>query len=63
MASASGAASLSGGGVSMLLSACAPSLEEGDLSCCEMLSGDALEVKGCVAGGLICRGQTWTRIK
>ncbi|PJE38209.1 DUF2147 domain-containing protein [Pseudooceanicola lipolyticus] len=27
------------------------------------LSGDALEVKGCVAGGLICRGQTWTRIK
>lgn len=27
------------------------------------LSGDALEVKGCVAGGLICRGQTWTRVK
>ena len=27
------------------------------------LSGDALEVKGCVAGGLICRGQTWTRVR
>ena len=27
------------------------------------LSGAALEVKGCVAGGLICRGQTWTRVK
>lgn len=27
------------------------------------LSGKALTVKGCVAGGLICRGQTWTRVK
>ena len=27
------------------------------------LSGDSLVVKGCVAGGLICRGQTWTRVK
>ena len=27
------------------------------------LSGAALEVKGFVAGGLICRGQTWTRVK
>ncbi|KUJ76856.1 imidazoleglycerol-phosphate dehydratase [Ruegeria marisrubri] len=27
------------------------------------LEGDSLTVKGCVAGGLICRGQVWTRIK
>jgi len=27
------------------------------------LNGNRLEVKGCVAGGLICRGQDWTRIK
>jgi uncharacterized protein (DUF2147 family) len=26
------------------------------------LNGNRLEVKGCVAGGLICRGQTWTRV-
>ena len=26
------------------------------------LSGDTLEVKGCVAGGLVCRGQNWTRV-
>lgn len=26
------------------------------------LSGNALTVKGCVAGGLICRGQTWARV-
>lgn len=26
------------------------------------LSGDALEVEGCVLGGAICRGQTWNRI-
>ncbi|MBE1282700.1 MAG: DUF2147 domain-containing protein [Rhodobacteraceae bacterium] len=26
------------------------------------LSGNALTVKGCVAGGLICRGQTWKRV-
>ena len=26
------------------------------------LSGNSLEVKGCVAGGLICRGQTWKRV-
>lgn len=25
------------------------------------LEGDVLEVYGCVAGGLICRGQDWTR--
>lgn len=27
------------------------------------LEGNDLTVKGCVAGGLICRGQTWTRIE
>ena len=27
------------------------------------LSGNSLTVKGCVAGGLICRGQTWKRVK
>ncbi|MFA3918061.1 DUF2147 domain-containing protein [Ruegeria hyattellae] len=27
------------------------------------LSGSTLEVKGCVAGGLVCRGQDWTRIR
>lgn len=27
------------------------------------LSGNKLEVKGCVAGGMICRGQDWTRVK
>lgn len=26
------------------------------------LSGNALKVKGCVAGGLVCRGQDWTRV-
>lgn len=26
------------------------------------LSGSKLEVKGCVAGGLVCRGQDWTRV-
>lgn len=26
------------------------------------LSGNSLEVKGCVAGGAICRGQTWKRV-
>lgn len=26
------------------------------------LSGNELTVKGCVAGGAICRGQTWTRV-
>jgi uncharacterized protein (DUF2147 family) len=26
------------------------------------LSNGALVVKGCVAGGLICRGQDWTRV-
>lgn len=26
------------------------------------LSGNTLVVKGCVAGGLICRGQNWSRI-
>ncbi len=26
------------------------------------LSGSKLNVKGCVAGGMICRGQDWTRI-
>jgi len=26
------------------------------------LSGNKLTVKGCVAGGLICRGQTWRRV-
>lgn len=27
------------------------------------LKGNKLVVKGCVAGGMICRGQDWTRIK
>ncbi|WP_164657962.1 DUF2147 domain-containing protein [Tropicibacter sp. Alg240-R139] len=27
------------------------------------LNGNSLTVKGCVAGGLICRGQNWTRVK
>ena len=26
------------------------------------LSGNKLKVSGCIAGGLICRGQTWTRL-
>ncbi|CAD0183610.1 hypothetical protein RUESEDTHA_00483 [Ruegeria sp. THAF57] len=26
-------------------------------------SQNALTVKGCVAGGLVCRGQTWTRVQ
>lgn len=26
------------------------------------LSGATLTVKGCVAGGMICRGQDWTRV-
>ena len=26
------------------------------------LDGNRLTVKGCVAGGLICRGQTWKRV-
>ncbi|SLN19739.1 DUF2147 domain-containing protein [Ruegeria meonggei] len=27
------------------------------------LNGNTLVVKGCVAGGLICKGQDWTRIQ
>lgn len=27
------------------------------------LEGDTLTMKGCVAGGLICSGQTWSRLK
>ncbi len=27
------------------------------------LSGDILKVAGCVAGGLICKKQTWTRLR
>ena len=27
------------------------------------LSGDVLRVAGCVAGGLICKKQTWTRVR
>lgn len=27
------------------------------------LNGSTLTVKGCVMGGLICRGQDWTRVK
>ncbi|EAQ03402.1 hypothetical protein OB2597_02242 [Pseudooceanicola batsensis HTCC2597] len=26
------------------------------------LAGDRLKMKGCVAGGLICSGQTWARV-
>ena len=29
----------------------------------EPLSADALRLSGCVLGGLICRGQTWTRLR
>lgn len=29
----------------------------------ELLGPDRLKVSGCVALGLICRGQTWTRVK
>ncbi len=27
------------------------------------LEGDSLTVRGCVAGGLVCRGQVWQRLK
>lgn len=27
------------------------------------LSGDTLRVSGCVAGGLLCRSQSWTRVR
>jgi uncharacterized protein (DUF2147 family) len=27
------------------------------------LDGDRLKVSGCVAGGLICRSQTWIRVQ
>ena len=27
------------------------------------LDGDRLEVSGCVAGGLLCRSQTWIRVR
>ena len=27
------------------------------------LAGDALKVSGCVAGGLLCRSQTWARVR
>lgn len=27
------------------------------------LKGDVLEVSGCVLGGIICRGQDWTRLQ
>ncbi|MDQ7079587.1 MAG: DUF2147 domain-containing protein [Paracoccaceae bacterium] len=27
------------------------------------LKGDVLRVKGCFAGGLICKGQDWTRVR
>lgn len=27
------------------------------------LAGDSLKLRGCVAGGLICSKQTWTRVK
>ena len=27
------------------------------------LAGDALKVSGCVVGGLICRSQTWARVR
>ncbi|MBY8978214.1 DUF2147 domain-containing protein [Rhodobacteraceae bacterium NNCM2] len=28
-----------------------------------LIDSDQLEVLGCVAGGLICSGQTWTRVR
>lgn len=27
------------------------------------LQGDSLTLSGCIAGGLICSGQTWTRVR
>ena len=27
------------------------------------MSGNKLKLKGCVAGGLLCSSQTWTRVK
>jgi len=27
------------------------------------LNGNRLKVSGCVLGGMICRGQTWTRVQ
>ena len=28
-----------------------------------VISGDSMKLSGCVAGGLFCKAQTWTRIK
>ncbi len=27
------------------------------------ISGNSMQLKGCVAGGLICKSQSWTRVK
>lgn len=41
----------------------APDTEKTYVSKMAVTSGDVLQVKGCVLGGLICRGQDWKRIK
>ncbi|MEO0357220.1 MAG: DUF2147 domain-containing protein [Pseudomonadota bacterium] len=40
----------------------APDTDKTYRSKMELLNANTLEVSGCVAGGLICRGQTWTRV-
>ena len=41
----------------------APDDDETYSSTMELKSANVLEVSGCVMGGLICRGQDWTRVK
>ncbi len=41
----------------------APDDDETYSSEMELKDKDTLEVSGCVLGGLICRGQDWTRVK
>ena len=40
------------------------STEDGkDYSGTATISGDSLELSGCVLGGLICKNETWSRVK
>lgn len=41
----------------------APDEDETYSSEMELKSVDRLEVSGCVLGGLVCRGQEWTRVR
>ena len=41
----------------------APDDDETYSSEMELKSADVLRVSGCVLGGIICRGQDWTRVK